>query len=247
MICDSALNGKRLHGNGYRLIPRKEAASLAKDLGVDAIFSLDRIILQNEKRVVGTSGLYELQPGLYEPLPVVMTKITAVLNIYSPMREKPLATVVSTDSVEWDWTYVPSDKRLLAEAAHISAGMLGRDLVPYWMQTSRVYYAGGCVEMRDAAVCVDEGDWQEAHNLWLSLYENRKSAKIKSHAALNLALASEMQGRLDEAKNWLDKAKSYIEEGSEEEMVWKFNSAQLMKRRGDFVHLQSQMSRFENN
>lgn len=149
--------------------------------------------------------------------------------------------------MEWDWNLLPSDRMLLKEAAAISAESLGRCLVPYWQQTERLYYAGGCVEMRDASVYIKEGDWQGAYDLWLSVFEGRKSEKMKAHAALNLAVAAEMLDRLGEAEQWLDKAKRYVGEGSEEEMVWKYSSARLAERMKNYSHLKVQMGRFGNN
>lgn len=240
IICDSALNDLRAEGNGYRPLTHDEVKKLAADLGVDVIFSLDRVSISNEKKLVE-------YPGMFESWPVVRTRVTSVLHVYSPVREKPLYAVVSADSVEWNLNDVPSDIRMITEMARFSAAAMGRELVPYWTPAERIYYAGGCVEMRDAAISVNEGDWRGAYSLWKQLYDGRKSGNMKAHAALNLSLAAEMEGRLDEAKDWLDKAKPYIKDGSEEDMVWKFNSLQLSKRATDFLHLHSQMSRFENN
>lgn len=240
LICDSALNDMPAEGTGYRALSYEEIRTLAEQLGVDAVFSLDRVLVLNEKKEVE-------YPGLAEPWPVAVTKITSVLNIYAPVREKALRTVVAADSVEWDWNLLPSDRMLLKEAAAISAESLGRCLVPYWQQTERLYYAGGCVEMRDASVYIKEGDWQGAYDLWLSVFEGRKSEKMKAHAALNLAVAAEMLDRLGEAEQWLDKAKRYVGEGSEEEMVWKYSSARLAERMKNYSHLKVQMGRFGNN
>lgn len=89
------------------------------------------------------------------------------------------------------------------EAASYAAYMLTQMLVPYWKQTERIYYDGGCVEMRDAAVCVRENDWQGAYDLWKSLFDHSKSNKLKIKSAFNLALASEMQGDLPQAEKWM--------------------------------------------
>lgn len=239
IICDSALNDTPAHGTGYRTLSGDEVRTLAGELEADAIFSLDRVLVQNERKGV-------VYPGMMQPWPVVSTKVTSVLNIYSPVREKALSTVVSVDSMEWDLGMVPSDKKLLEEIAFVAAEGLEHNLVPYWNRTERVYYTGGCVEMRDAAVCVNESNWEGAYELWLSLYKRRKSGKMKAHAALNLALASEMTDNFEEAKQWLEKAKQHISSGSEEEVVWKFTSSRLEKRMKEYSRLEAQMERFKN-
>lgn len=241
IICDSALNDKVASDNAeIRPLSKEEVGRLTRELGVDMLFSLDRVFVQNVKREV-------MYPGLIEPWPVVLTQVTPVLSIYSPVRERPLRVVAPVDSLDWDLDQMPSDKVLLKYVADFSAHLLARQVAPYWEHTDRVYFAGGCVEMRDAAVCVNEGDWEGAKALWHSLYGKRKSGKVKGRAAINLALASEMLGKLDEARKWLDDAKKYVGSGSEEEQVWKFSALQLEKRMRQFPHLNIQMGRFGNN
>lgn len=241
IICDSALNGQPVADDAeLRGLSREEVRRLTDDLRVDMLFSLERVFVQNVRK-----ELY--YPGLPEPWPVVQTRVTPVLSIYSPVRERPLRVVAPTDSLDWDLDQMPSDKELLEYVADFSAQLLTRQVVPYWEQTSRAYFTGGCVEMRDAAVCVNEGDWEGAKALWLSLYEHRKSGKVKGRAALNLALASEMLGNLEEAKKWMDEAKKYAEPGSDEERVWSYAALRLEKRIAQMSHLNIQMGRFGNN
>lgn len=240
VICDSALNDAAADGGGFRQLSHRDVVALTEKLGVDAIVSLDRIFVENEKKEM-------VYPGMPDPWPYLQTKITPVLNVYSPVRERPLFTVSLTDSIECDWDRLPSDKQLLEDVSHISAGLLGRRLVPYWSQTERLYFAGGCVEMRDAAVSVGEGDWATACEEWLGLYNRRKSGKMKGRAAFNLALGAEMRGDFEEAKSWLEKAGKHMPEGSDEEKAWGFYTVQLEKRIKEFFYLQAQMGRFNDN
>ena len=240
VICDSALNEEQVSDTGIRSLPHEDVIRLAQDLGVDVLFSLDRVFLQNEKKNI-------IYPGLMEPWPVVVTRVTPVVSIYSPTRERPLQVIAPMDSLEWDLDRMPSDKELVKYAAAFSAEVLAHQVVPYWEHTERAYFTGGCVEMRDAAVYVKEGDWEGAKALWLSLYEHRKSGKVKARAALNLALASEMTGDLDAARKWLDEAGKRVELGSDEDRIYKYLALKLEERRAGFPHLQIQMRRFGNN
>ncbi len=239
IICDSALNGNPASGTEVRPLSREEVGGLVDELGADVLFSLDRVFIQNMRKGI-------LYPGLREPLPMVITKVTPVLSIYLPVRERPINVIAPVDSLEWNLDRVPSDQDMMEYVADFSADVLSHYLTPYWERTERVYYAGGCVEMRDAAVCLNEGDWEGAKALWLTLFDHRKSGKLKMRAALNLALACEMLGDLDEAKKWMDEAEKRIKPGSQEEMVWKYSVYQLEKREGDFPHLRIQMERFDS-
>lgn len=238
MICDSALNETSM--SGRRVLTVQEVTLLAEELDADAIFSLDQVNIHTERDEIFYPGL----PGTWS---VIKAKVTPVLSLYIPGRERPMNIIAKTDSLQWDAGMAPSDRQMQEEAASFSAYMLTQMLVPYWQQAERLYYDGGCVEMRDAAVCVRENDWQGAYDLWHSLYEQTRSKKLKVRSAINLALASEMQGDVMQAEKWLKEVEDKIVPGSDEDVVWKFYAGQLAKRIKEFPHLNSQMSRFGNN
>lgn len=238
MICDSALNETSM--SGRRVLTVQEVTQLAEELDADAIFSLDQVNIHTERDEIFYPGL----PGTWS---VIKAKVTPVLSLYIPGRERPMNIIAKTDSLQWDAGMAPSDRQMQEEAASFSAYMLTQMLVPYWQQAERLYYDGGCVEMRDAAVCVRENDWQGAYDLWHSLYEQTRSKKLKVRSAINLALASEMQGDVMQAEKWLKEVVDKIVPGSDEDVVWKFYAGQLAKRIKEFPHLNSQMSRFGNN
>ena len=238
MICDSALNETDLAKR--RILSSQEVMQLAEELDADIVFSLDLVDIQTERDEI-------FYPGLQGSWSVIKAKITPVLSLYIPGREEPMNVITKTDSLQWDASMAPSDRQMQEEAASFSAYMLTQMLVPYWQQAERLYYDGGCVEMRDAAVCVRENDWQGAYDLWYSLYEQTRSKKLKVRSAINLALASEMQGDVMQAEKWLKEVEDKIVPGSDEDVVWKFYAGQLAKRIKEFPHLNSQMSRFGNN
>lgn len=238
MICDSALNETDLAKR--RILSSQEVMQLAEELDADIVFSLDLVNIQTERDEI-------FYPGLQGSWSVIKAKITPVLSLYIPGREEPMNVITKTDSLQWDASMAPSDRQMQEEAASFSAYMLTQMLVPYWQQAERLYYDGGCVEMRDAAVCVRENDWQGAYDLWHSLYEQTRSKKLKVRSAINLALASEMQGDVMQAEKWLKEVEDKIVPGSDEDVVWKFYAGQLARRIKEFPHLNSQMSRFGNN
>ena len=48
---------------------------------------------------------------------VVVTRVTPVVSIYSPTRERPLQVIAPMDSLEWDLDRMPSDKELVKYTA----------------------------------------------------------------------------------------------------------------------------------
>ena len=143
MICDSALNETDLAKR--RILSSQEVMQLAEELDADIVFSLDLVNIQTERDEI-------FYPGLQGSWSVIKAKITPVLSLYIPGREEPMNVITKTDSLQWDASMAPSDRQMQEEAASFSAYMLTQMLVPYWQQAERLYYDGGCVEMRDAAV-----------------------------------------------------------------------------------------------
>ena len=250
IICDSALNQNKISQDSaekqsdaspvfpMHLLQQTEVAELCQSLNADMLFSLDRIVINKKKAFVH-------YPGMQDRISVIRVKVTPVINLYAPSRKKPIQTIAVTDSLDWTRDNVPSDKAILKEASLFSAHRMNQQLVPYWSQTSRIYYNGGSSEMRDATVCVREHDWESAQNIWKKIFDSSKSKKTKMRTAFNIALAHEMTGDLIKAEEWLNTAKSFITD-SNSRTEWQYYSALLKERVSKFARMKTQMSRFNN-
>ena len=60
--------------------------------------------------------------------------------------------------------------------------------------------------MRDAGVYLRENNWDEAYSQWKIAYEKKKGQQ-KMKAAFNIALYYEIKDNVEQAKEWLGKAK----------------------------------------
>ena len=147
----------------------------------------------------------------------------------------------------FDFAYRISEKELIDEATRHASSVMCNKIVPYWQTVNRLYFDGGCVEMRDAGVYVNEGDWGAARDLWTQVYNRQKKGDTKFRAAYNIALSYEMTGDMEKTEEWLKKSSDYVKSGSEEEMVLKYYISQFSKRKGEFGKLNIQMGRFNNN
>lgn len=236
IISDSAL---AQDGTGSELLSHLVVDSLAQVLGVDMIFSVDHVQLLTAKK-----ELY--YPG-FAPLAALDLKIHPVVRAYIPSRLMPMVTLSKADSLLWDLNPLLSDYDVVNEASTHAANTLVNQLVPHWKNVERIYFDGGNPDMRDAAVSLREGDWQEAGRIWMNVYNSVKKGKLKSRAAFNMALACEVQGQMQEANSWIEKAQKSASPDSEEERAAMFYSAILQKRTKDFQLLNLQMGRFGNN
>lgn len=236
MISDSLIRPVNLAGG----FSDAEIQRLAVDMGVDLIMALCDVKVLTQRKEM-------FYPGMPMSLPVVRMKVRPEMKLYIPGRSYPVQVLTPIDSIDWDVQALVSDKQLQDEAIPMTAHLLGRELVPYWKEANRLYYSGGSVEMRDANVYIKENDWGGACREWEKLYQKSKSGKQKFRAAFNLVLGNEMQNRLDEALQWLQKAAHETKPDTEEAQAVKIYKEQLSSRIKEQMFLNSQMSRFGNN
>lgn len=240
IICDSALQGTTvIPFRGHRLLTSQEVSRLSSELGVDMLFSLDRLAIRTERKQI----VYQ---QVAVPLDVLMVQFVPMLSVYIPGREKPVQVVTLRDSVFWDVDPSLSDKAMVGEISQRASSLLVSHLVPHWENTTRLYFNGGSPEMRDAVVSLNENDWEGARSLWMALYESRKKGSLKLKAAFNTALAYEMLGDIDKAMEWLSRAKVLAKPNTEEEKIIGFYTSLLDKRKGELPKLKLQMNRFQN-
>lgn len=236
VISDSVLTPEKAGGE---LLSRAVVDSLTQVLGADMIFSIDRIQLQTAKKEI-------YYPG-FMPVVALDLKVRPVVRAYIPSRLMPVMTLNRVDSLLWDWDPMLSDHEVVNDASSYAASTLVNQLVPHWKSVDRVYFDGGSPDMRDAAVSLREGDWQEASRIWKDLYDSAKKGKQKSRAAFNLALACEVQGKMEDANFWINEALKNASPGSDEERAATFYATVLKARTKDFQILNLQMQRFGNN
>ena len=100
--------------------------------------------------------------------------------------------------------------------------------------------------MSDAGVYLRENNWDEAYSQWKIAYEKRKGQQ-KMKAAFNIALYYEIKDNVEQAKEWLGKAKKLVKSGSRDEQLIAFYSLELEKRESKLSQLRIQMKRFDDN
>ena len=236
IICDSAFRDSQ--DTPFRLFTQEEVTSIADDLGVDMVLSLDEVIV-NTKQLWHTSP----HPSLdYETLRSI---VTPVIHAYLPDRQKPVFTVTLADSLEWDIDPGLSDKVIVEEMAFAAAIAAGRALVPYWSPATRQYFDGENVTVRDAGVNVRKGNWERARELWQKAYSSTGSKKKQARLAYNLALASEMLDDIEGAERWVNEAYEKAAEGSDLHYAAKLYKRQVEERKQQISLLKAQMKRFD--
>lgn len=88
----------------------------------------------------------------------------------------------------------------------------GYRIAPMWIRVSRSFYAKGSDGMKTAARKAHTNNWDGAAEIWKGLAERSNVEKLKGRASYNMALASEINGKMDIALMWA--RKSYEDYGN---------------------------------
>ncbi len=84
-------------------------------------------------------------------------------------------------------------------------------LLPSWERVYRSLYVTTTQDMVAAATWVDQGDWDEAKNLWTRAASESKKKPERVRASLNMALAYEREDNPTAASMWCSKALDIID------------------------------------
>jgi len=211
--------------------------SLIHDLGVDMLFTVERVKLRMEKGMAWS-------PKHMRDIPALHVEITPLVGAYKEGRELPLFKLCKSDTLSCEWTRNLPLQEIVEAASEHAATSSVKHLLPYWEEMDRYYFDGGISEMRDAGVYLREQNWTEAAELWKTIYDKKKG-KYKMYAAFNLALYHEMQSEFDLAMEYLKVASQLAADDSSEEDLIRFYLSQLEEQAKQNRRLQIQMKRFE--
>lgn len=142
--------------------------------------------------------------------------VNAGWRIYDNINKKIIDQNSFEDEKGWQTNGATSDealkklpnKRDAVNGAGINAGsMYGIRISPTWANVYRSYYKKGKKEIgfKNAKKLVKQNKWDDAVVIWTKL-TNSSDVKIAGRAYYNLALASEMDGDLDQALIYANKS-----------------------------------------
>ncbi len=136
-------------------------------------------------------------------------------RMYEPKNKTILVDVIEQDTLYWSgyeddvnllFARLPSVKSALIETGIAAAIDLSKHIAPKWDLETRFYY-----KLKDKSIDIAinyaaEGNWAEALELWLDFTE-KGSRQSRSKVMLNVALAYEMLGDIDNAIKWTRNSK----------------------------------------
>ncbi|MCK4345582.1 MAG: hypothetical protein KAX05_09885 [Bacteroidales bacterium] len=151
----------------------------------------------------------------------------AFWRIYDLTNKKIIDEYLYIDTIQWERSDNESSKALkqlpeknnaILEAAYWAGYGYGKRIVPSWLDVDRFYYKSGSKEIKQADKEVLKDNWTGAVQIWKKLaYGEKKSLAAK--AALNMALASEIEDQLEIALEWAEKSYLMFKRSSSKEYL----------------------------
>lgn len=228
VIYDSTLtSSQKLEHDGRELRPTQVLA-LSRMLDVDMLVSVELAVF--------TPGEYPYTNGF----------VCTLYKLYLPGSLHPLDTLYHEEEIYWDG-YSNWKKNAIRAAA--SAPLPA--LVPLWENMTFPYYSGANVDMRDANIYVQEGNWEEARTLWERQLKH-KNRQRRMEANFNMAVWHEVHDdSIGTAREYAKKALELSKKTSGER-TWDYHFISEyihdMEKRGKALErLKQQMQRFSDD
>lgn len=196
-----------------------EVEKICKDNGADALLVLetfDSNASHNVNSKTNTKTVEGKQVSYLEFFAHLGIAINAGWRIYEPKNKKIIDQNVYVDAMNWDQKgatekeavgHLPSQRNATMDAGYYAGQQYAKRISPTWVWVNRMYYTKGNDALKKAKLKVKVNNWNEAAELWQNALKD-PNQKVSGRAAYNLALASEMDGKLDIAIEWAKKAYS---------------------------------------
>lgn len=196
----------------------KDVETICNDQGVDVLFVLE--VFDTDLKVVPLT-----QPPKIENAVDVLNTVTQVQaninttvktgwRIYDPknkylLDEYPMSDFMSvTASAATALNTVEAmmgRKEAIKQSANRMGAAYSDRIMPHWIKVTRDYYVKGSSNLKIATRKARSGNWDGAGELWLKDTSSRKR-KVAGRACYNMAILGEINGDLDGAIKWAQKA-----------------------------------------
>ncbi|HNX65772.1 MAG TPA: DUF6340 family protein [Bacteroidales bacterium] len=188
--------------------------SVCNENNTNAIFSLE--LYDTDTRILHvpyTQGdaKEKLLAAVLEPNTSIETFVTMGWRIYDP-RDKAIRdeftitrSIVNSGSLASTAIAMTGRREAVKNVSVIAGRDYATRLLPYDITLTRDYYVKGSSNFKIAKRKAQNGKWDEAGQLWEKETTN-PSSKIAGRAVYNMAIINEINGNLDEAIKWAEKA-----------------------------------------
>jgi len=139
-------------------------------------------------------------------------------SMYSYGKDKPLTTFTVSDSLFAKSTFSGDSTTFLKDIPEYVVHELSRALgnqaatrfIPTWKTEERAFFRGYNPRMQETTGYTANHQWASAEWIWMAELKKKTKPVDKAKIAFNLAVANEMQEKLDSAYAWVRKSKEYL-------------------------------------
>lgn len=154
---------------------------------------------------------------------ILITDYTAFLTanirlgwrIYDPTNKQIIDEFFVEAAKEWQGDgsstqnairNLPDVYRAVSETGFMAGEKYGQRIAPTWLTVRRSYFPKGHPKMEEANQLAKANNWQKAAAIWNALSEQGNDPKLQGQASYNMAVACEVEGKLELAHQWATKA-----------------------------------------
>ncbi len=187
-------------------------STLCKNYGTDALLSLEAFgIIDTVIRIRSYDGYG------YMSYPSLSLVVNSMWRLYSASDKKIIEKRIQRDTItlseietRYDYheslTYDDFISYLADKIANTASFKVSDHLAPYWLPVNRnmlLYDSND--KMKQASIYAYSDKWMGAATIWKTMVDN-PNKRIAAAACHNMALACEVEGKLDVAVDWLQEA-----------------------------------------
>lgn len=175
--------------------------TVSEKTGADALILLDMF-----------SCFYTLTTDNSTPVAEVVT--SNIWSVYQAREQKITDRFTQVDTLYWDETdenghykklRIPDKKNAILLASGVIGENYSKHIFPAWAKVERNFMLIGDQAFKKAVTLAQGSNWTEASDIWQDFSQSNNKIR-KTVALYNLALASEMNGDVDQALNYAGKA-----------------------------------------
>ena len=209
---------------------KKMVQKISSDTDADALILLDMY-----------SSFYSTFPDQNNGHTIAKVVTASIWTIYDPVKFQILNHTSLVDTIYWDGmdefekysaSRVPDKKAALKIASGLAGTNYSKNIVPNWAKVYRSTLSFNQPDFKKAAELAKINKWDEAAALW-GKYAESKNKRQQMQSLYNLAIASEMNGNIDEAIELITKALKVSSSpfySTENELIAKYSGV-LAKRK----------------
>jgi hypothetical protein len=180
-------------------------------------------------------------------IPIANVVTSNIWSVYSAKEQKIIDRFTQVDTLYWDGMdengqykklRIPGKTSAIALAAGVIGENYAKHILPAWTKVDRTFMLSNNPELQKAVKLAQNNKWEEATSIW-QVYSESKNKRNQVVALYNLAVASEMNGNVDQAIGLTDqaaKASSGTFMSAENDAVRKY-SAVLYQRKNELNKL----------